>query len=160
MDGIMSVDEARDRIDNRIQALGLILPEAPRIPSGIHIPFSWVRIRGNHVYVSGHSPQSPDGSLAGPFGKVGAEVSPEAAYDAAKAAGVSILASLKRALGDLDRISAWLMIQGLVNVSPEFVQTTQVINGVSDLILSVFGDEKGAHARTAIGVALSPSTSP
>jgi len=148
------------QVEDRIRARGLVLPEAPRIPPGIDVPFAWVRIRGSHVYISGHSPQSRDGSVAGPFGKVGAEISLEAAYEAAQAAGISMLASLKRALGDLDRISAWLMIQGLVNVSPEFVGTTQVINGVSDLILDLFGEEIGAHARTAIGVASLPLNFP
>jgi hypothetical protein len=141
------------QIEERIRALGIVLPESPRIPAGVRIPFAWVRTSGSHVYVSGHSPQSLDGSVAGPFGKVGAEVSLEAAYAAARAAGISMLASLKRTLGDLDRISGWLMIQGMINVNPEFVQTTHVINGASDLILNIFGQEIGAHARTAIGVA-------
>jgi len=132
------------------------LPGPPKIPHGIQIPFAWVRVRGKHVYVSGHSPQSADGSVAGPFGKVPVDVSVEAACGAAKAAGLSMLASLRRALGDLDRISAWLMINGLINASPGFSHTTQVVNGVSELILELFGDEIGTHARTAIGVASLP----
>jgi len=144
------------KVEDRLRARELVLPEPAQIPNSIQIPFAWVRIRGNHVYVSGHSAQSIDGSVAGPFGKVAAEVSLEAACEAAKAAGLSILASLKRALRDLDRISAWLMINGLINASPGFSQTTQVINGVPGLILELFGEEIGTHARTAIGVASLP----
>jgi enamine deaminase RidA (YjgF/YER057c/UK114 family) len=68
------------------------------------LPFSWVRVRGDRAYVSGHVPLNPDGSFAEPFGKVGAEVSEEEAYEAARLTALAALASLKRALGDLDRV--------------------------------------------------------
>jgi len=69
---------------------------------------------------------------------------------------LAILASLKRELGDLDRIAAWLMVSGLVNVAPGFTETTKVINGCSELLVELFGPEVGHHARTAIGVAQLP----
>jgi hypothetical protein len=87
---------------------------------------------------------------------VGAEVSAEQGYAAARLATLSMLSSLKRTLGDLDRIAAWLVVSGMVNVAPGFTQTTNVINGCSDLLLRVFGSEVGTHARTAIGMAQLP----
>ena len=113
----------------------------------------WVRKRGNQAYISGHGPQNLDGSIAGPFGKVGVEeVSLKEAYESAKSTGMSILGSLKRELGSLDLVTAWLHVRGMVNVIPGFTQTTNVINGFSDLILKLYGREVGMHARSAVGV--------
>jgi enamine deaminase RidA (YjgF/YER057c/UK114 family) len=95
------------------------------------MPPSWIRVRGNRAFISGHGPQNPDGSIAGPFGKVGSnDVTLEQAYQAARLATLSILGTLKRELGDLDRVTAWLMVSGFVNVAPGFTQTTAVINGL------------------------------
>jgi hypothetical protein len=81
-----------DPIETRLEAIGLKLPKPLKIASNIQTPFAWVRVRGNKAYISGHGPQNPDGSVAGPFGKVGAEVSLEQGYEAAKLAGlVSLL---------------------------------------------------------------------
>jgi hypothetical protein len=71
-----------------------------------------------------------------------------------------MLSSLKASLGDLDRIAAWLVVSGMVNVAPGFTETTAVINGCSELLLEVFGPEVGAHARTAIGMAMLPLNLP
>ena len=103
--------------------------------------------------MSGHSAQAPDGSFIGPFGKVPTEVSLEAAQAAARSTALSMLASLKRELGDLDRVTAWLMVYGMVNAEPGYAQTTNAINGFSDLILELYGPDIGQHARTAVGVA-------
>ena len=84
-----------DQIETRLASLGLKLPELLKLPPDIQTPFSWVRIRGNQAYISGHGSQNPDGSIAGPFGKVGEEeVSLEEAYESAKLTGVSILGVL------------------------------------------------------------------
>jgi hypothetical protein len=91
---------------------------------------------------------------------LGSEVSAEQGYAAARLATLAILSSLKRSLGDLDRIRAWLLVSGMVNVAPGFTQTTNVINGCSDLLLEVFGSEVGTHARTAIGMAQLPLNLP
>ena len=96
----------------------------------------------------------------GPFGKVGAEVSLEQAREAAHAATLAMLASLRLAIGDLDRVAAWLLVSGMVNVAPGFAKTTDVINPCSDLLLELFGDEVGRHARTAIGMAQLPLNLP
>ncbi len=144
------------QIEEKLSALGLILPEPLALPSTVRLPFAQVRIRGNRAYIAGHGPQSPDGSLAPPFGKVGAEVSLEEAYQAARLTGLSLLASLKRALGDLDRVTAWLRVFGMVNSAPGFTRQPSVINGFSDLILEVYGTEAGQHARSAVGMAELP----
>ena len=141
-----------DLIETKLVSLGLKIPEPLKLPPDIQTPFAWVRVRGNHAYISGHGPQNPDGSIAGPFGKVGGEVSLEQAYESAKLAGLSILGSLKRELGRLDLVTAWLQARGMVNATPEFKKTTTVIDGFSDLILSLYGNEVGMHARSAIGV--------
>jgi len=148
------------QIERRLQELGLVLPGAPRIPPGVKIPFAWVRVHRDRAYLSGHGPLAPDGSPAGPFGRVGAEVSAAQAYTAARLATLSMLSSLRSSLGDLDRITAWLVVSGLVNVAPGFTETTNVINGCSDLLLEVFGADIGAHARTAIGMAQLPLNLP
>ena len=96
------------RIEAKLEALGLVLPEPAKVPPGVHLPFPWVRVHGARLFVSGHGPQLADGSLAGPFGKVGADLSLEQAYESARLTGLSILGSLKRELGDLDRVTAWL----------------------------------------------------
>ena len=144
------------QIEAKLQALGLVLPEAPQAPPGITFSFAWTRIRGNRVYVAGHSAQAPDGKYTGPFGKVPTEVSLDEAHAAARATALSMLASLKRALGDLDRITAWLMVYGMVNADPGYPQTTNAINGFSDLILELYGPEVGQHARIAVGMAALP----
>ncbi len=144
------------QIEKRLEELGLVLPEPVKTPPGVEIHFAWVRLHADRAYVSGHGPLNPDGSPAGPFGRVGAEVSAAQAYTAARLATLAMLSSLKRSLGDLDRITVWLVVSGMVNVAPGFTQTTNVINGCSDLLLEVFGSEVGTHARTAIGVAQLP----
>ncbi|HEX9077608.1 MAG TPA: RidA family protein [Anaerolineae bacterium] len=143
-------------VEARLQAKGLVLPEATKPPPGVKLPFAWVRVRGNRAMVSGHAAVNPDGSLAGPFGKVGAEVTPEQAYDSARLAALAVLGTLKRELGDLDRVTAWLRVFGMVNAAPGFTQLPQVINGFSDLIIELYGPEAGTHARSAVGMAELP----
>ena len=94
--------------------------------------------------------------MARPLGKVGAEVTEAQAYEAARLTGLAILGSLQRELGSLDRIVAWVRILGMVNSAPGFGRQPAVINGFSDLILEVFGEERGAHARSAVGMAELP----
>lgn len=159
-----SKDDDANQIETKLNALGLKLPGPLRVPTNVKTPFSWVRIRGNKAYISGHGPQNQDGSVAGPFGKVGravgeeqeCEVSVEQAYQAAKLAGLSMLGSLKRELGNLDLVTAWLQVRGMVNTVAGFTQTTDVINGFSDLILTLYGPELGMHARSAVGVLALP----
>ncbi len=147
-------------IEAKLKDLGLVLPEPVKAPPGVILPFSWVRVRGNRVFISGHPPLNPDGSLAKPLGRVGAEVSLEEGYQAARLTALAILGNLKRTLGDLDRISAWLRVFGMVNAAPGFNQMPSVINGFSDLIFELYGKEKGDHARSAVGLAELPFNIP
>ena len=139
-------------IEGKLEDLGLVLPEPMQVPQGLRLPFAWVRVRGNRAYISGHIALNPDGSVAQPLGKVGAEVSAEEGYQSARLVALAHLASLKRALGDLDRVSAWLRVFAMVNAAPGFNQTPLVTNGYSDLILELYGPEVGAHARSSIGM--------
>jgi enamine deaminase RidA (YjgF/YER057c/UK114 family) len=147
-------------IEKRLSDLGLTLPAPMKTPPGVTLSFPWVRVHGNRAYVSGHGPLLPDGSLAGPFGKVGAEVTEEQAYDSARLTALAVLSSLKDALGDLDRIDAWLRVFGMINTAPGFVRTPAVINGFSDLIVRLWGPEAGSHARSAVGQAALPFNIP
>lgn len=144
------------RIARRLEELGLQLPAPLSSPPGVRLPFAFVRIVGHTAWVSGHGPQQADGSLAPPFGKVGRDVTPEQACQSARLTGLSMLGSLQRALGDLDRITAWTRVFGMVNSAPGFNRQPMVINGFSDLILDVFGPDVGAHSRSAVGLAELP----
>lgn len=148
------------RIAKRLEELGLVLPQPAKVPPDVKIQFAWVRMYGDRAYVSGHGPLNLDGTPAGPFGQVGAEVSAEQAHAAARLTALAMLSSLREALGDLDRISAWLMVLGMVSVAPGFAATTNVINGCSEVLLGVFGADIGTHARTAIGVSRLPLNLP
>ncbi|MGH3090398.1 MAG: RidA family protein [Rubrobacteraceae bacterium] len=140
-------------VEAKLEELGLALPEPTKTPPGLVLPFSWVRARGNRAYLSGHGPLNTDGSIAEPLGKVGAEVSEEEGYEAARLTALAMLGSLERELGDLDRVGAWLRVFGMVNSAPGFDRQPNVINGFSDLILSVYGPVAGDHARSAVGMA-------
>jgi enamine deaminase RidA (YjgF/YER057c/UK114 family) len=144
----------------RLNSLGIELPPRLQVPSGMVLPFSMIRIVGKRAFVSGHGPQGPDGRVVGPFGKVGGPVSEAQAIEAARLTGLSMIASLERTLGDLDRIAAWCRVFGMVQSAPGFHRQPAVINGFSDLILQVFGPEVGAHARSAVGMAELPFNIP
>ena len=143
-------------IEARLQSLGLVLPAPLQLPPGVVLPFPWVRVRGNRAYVSGHAAQNADGTLAAPLGKVGLGISLDQAHSLARLTALSILGSLKRELGDLDRVSAWLRVFGMVNSAPGFNHQPLVINGFSNLILDLYGPERGRHARSAVGMAELP----
>jgi enamine deaminase RidA (YjgF/YER057c/UK114 family) len=147
-------------IESRLEALGLTLPQPIQIPAGVTLPFSWVRVHGNRAYVSGHIALNDDGSIAQPLGKVGAELSVEEGYEAARRVALAMLSSLKRELGDLDRVGTWLRTFGMVNAAPDFDRYPVVINGFSDLILELYGAERGDHSRSAVGMAGLPFGTP
>lgn len=142
--------------DERLRQLGLVLPPPLQLPPGVTLPFPWVRVVGRRAIVSGHGPVTADGALAHPLGKVGRDVTLEQAYEAARLTGLAILGSLQRELGALDRIAAWTRVFGMVNSAPGFNRQPAVINGFTDLVLEVFGPERGAHARSAVGLAELP----
>ena len=143
-------------IEKKLEDLGLVLPEPAKLPPDVRLPFAIVNIRDRRVFVSGHGPQNPDGSMSGPFGQLGKDVTVEEGYELARKTALSMLASLKRELLDLDRIQAWCRVFGMVNSAPDFTQQPAVINGFSDLIYELFGPEVGRHARSAVGMAALP----
>jgi enamine deaminase RidA (YjgF/YER057c/UK114 family) len=144
----------------RIAERGHLLPSEPKLPPGVSIPFQWVRVVGDRCMVSGHGALDAEGVPTGPFGRVPSEVSLESAQASAHAAALASLAALRRAIGSLDRIGAWLVVNGYVNADDGYAQTTAVLNPVSELILDVFGPDIGSHARTAIGVRALPMNLP
>jgi enamine deaminase RidA (YjgF/YER057c/UK114 family) len=135
-------------IADRLAELGLQLPAPLAAPEGTRLPFELVRVHGDLAYVSGHGPFDGDRQLY--TGRVGAEVTVEQAYEAARATGLSMLTSLEQALGDLDRVTGWVKALGFVVCADGFNVTPAAINGFSDLILELWGDA-GRHARSAIG---------
>jgi enamine deaminase RidA (YjgF/YER057c/UK114 family) len=128
-------------VEERIAELGLELP-APIGPAANYVRHQQT---GNLLFISGTGPADD-----APKGKVGADVSEEDAYQAARTVGLQILATAREALGDLDRITRTVKILGMVNSAPEFGAHPKVINGCSDLLVEVLGD-KGRHTRSAIG---------
>jgi enamine deaminase RidA (YjgF/YER057c/UK114 family) len=141
------------RVDDRLSELGLTLPAVFSGPPGFERKFELVSVAGGMAYISGHGPI--DGATALFRGKVGAALTVEQGYQAARATGLSMLASLQAELGSLDRVERWVKALGLVNCAPGFNRTPAVIDGFTDLILEIWGDA-GRHARSAIGAAELP----
>jgi enamine deaminase RidA (YjgF/YER057c/UK114 family) len=144
------------KIEARLAELGLVLPPPVAAPPGVSLPFPFVRVAGKRAFVSGHPPQADDGSIAKPLGKVGLELTVEQGREAARRVGLSILGSLARELGDLDRVTRWLHALVMVNSAPGFSLQPAVANGFSELVLALWGAEAGAHARSAVGMAELP----
>src|ERR671912_69909 len=139
-------------VDKKLQDLGITLP-TPAAPVANYVPF--VRT-GNLVIISGQLCLGQDGKMADAHkGKVGAEVSPETGQEAARLCAINLLAQLKSAVGDLDKVVRCVRLGGFINVIPTYAAVPTVMNGASDLMVAVFGD-KGRHARTNIGVAELP----
>ena len=137
------------QVEDKLKQMGLSLPEPPP-PGGNYIPA--VRT-GNLVFLSGVTPRRPDGR---PFaGKLGKDLTVEEGYEAARICGLNLLANLKKAIGDLDKVTHVVKLLGMVNSDPDFTQPPAVVNGCSDLLVAVFGD-KGRHARSAVGLATLP----
>lgn len=147
-------------IERRLEKMGLVLPALAPLPAGVALPFSPVRLVGERAIVSGHGAQAPNGTLTPHRGKVGREISAEEAAEQARLVALAVLGSLARALGDLDRISAWVSVFGMINTAPSFQQLSPVMNGFSDLILELFGPDIGGHVRTVIGVSELPFNLP
>lgn len=136
-------------VEANLRDLGLILPPLTD-PIASYVPFV---ITGNLLFIAGQGPRAADGPWL--TGKVGAEISTEAAYEHARLTGLRMLAVAKSALGSLDRIQRVVKLLGFVNATPAFTDHPKVINGCSDLFITLFG-EAGRHARSAVGVASLP----
>ena len=144
---------APDDVEARLKQLGISLPEAPK-PVANYVQA--VRT-GNLVFLAGAGPRKADGSYMS--GRVGADMSLEQGYQAARQAGITLLANLKTEIGDLNKVKRIVKVLGMVNADPSFTQHPKVINGFSDLMVQVFGD-RGKHARSAVGMGSLPFNIP
>lgn len=140
------------RIEDKLSQMGLALPD-PGPPAGNYV--GAVQI-GNLLFVSGHGPRSQGQYLTG---KVGRDLNSEQAYEAAKVVMLNCLASVKRELGDLDRVKRVVKLLGMVNCTEDFTEHPKVINGGSDLLVALYG-EQGRHARSAVGMQQLPMNIP
>jgi enamine deaminase RidA (YjgF/YER057c/UK114 family) len=138
------------QVEAKLEAMGLKIPPVPA-PVANYVRAVQV---GNLVFLSGHGP-SRDGGFAY-TGKVGGERTIEEGYEAAKVVALNLLASLKEAIGDLDKVERIVKLLGMVNCTEEFGEQPKVINGASDLFVEIFG-ERGRHARSAVGMQALPS---
>jgi enamine deaminase RidA (YjgF/YER057c/UK114 family) len=139
------------QVEKKLAEIGITLP-TPAAPVANYVPF--VRT-GNLVVVSGQVCLGPDGKLADAHkGKLGAEVSATAGQEAARLCAINVLAQLKSAVGDLDKVRC-VRLGGFINTTPTFAPLPGVMNGASDLMVAALGD-KGRHARTTVGVAELP----
>ncbi len=146
--------------EEKLSELGLTLPAPLTLPPELHLPFTFVNVRGDRAFISGHPKQTAEGAIGGPFGQVGTELTTEEAQLAARDIGLSVLANLKAEIGELSRVSGWLRVFGMVNSAPGFNQQTVVINGFSQQIIEIFGPESGMAARSGVGMAQLPFSIP
>ena len=135
--------------EENLKKLGLTLPEMPS-PIANYVRFKRV---GDLVFLSGQGPRKPDGSNH--TGKVGTEVTWEQAYEHVRLTGLGLLAAMKQAAGSLDKVEV-VKLLGMVNATPDFADHPKVINGCSDLLVAVLG-ENGRHARSAVGMGSLPN---
>ena len=141
------------RVEQRIKDLGLVLPAPLQIPPGVKAPLAMVKVLGKRLLVAGHGPQEADGSIAQPLGQVGSDLTAEQAAAAARKVALAMLGTIQREIGDLDRIDCWVKVFGMVNSAPGFTGQTAVVNGFSEQIIEIFGDECGLATRSAVGMA-------
>ena len=132
--------------EQRLDKLGIQLPDPPAPVA------NYVRAvqTGNLVFLAGHGPLLPDGNYI--TGKLGRDLTLEEGYAAARQTGIALLATLKREIGDLSRVTRIVKVNGMVNATPDYTEHPNVINGCSDLLVEVFGPEIGKHARAAVGM--------
>lgn len=140
--------------ERRLRELGIELPPAPK-PVAVYRPA--VRV-GNTLYTSGHGPRQADGKMI--QGKVGSDLSLEEGNAAARVVGLNVLSTVRATLGSLDKVVRLVKVLGMVNCTSEFSQQPQVINGFSELMVEVFGEQAGKGARSAVGMGSLPSNIP
>ncbi|WGR91776.1 RidA family protein [Bradyrhizobium sp. ISRA443] len=138
-------------VEQKLTSQGITLPQ-PASPVANYVPF--VR-SGNLLFVSGQVCFNAEGKLIAK-GKLGAGVTLEQGTAAARGCGINLLAQVKAALGDLDKVVRVVRLGGFINSAPDFLDGPKVLNGASDLMVEAFGD-KGRHARTTVGVASLPA---
>lgn len=137
------------KVEARLQSLGIVLPAAPN-PVANYVPSC---VAGNLLFISGQISRDADGTVT--KGRLGAELTVEQGRAAARLAALNVLAQVKAALGELDRVAQVVRLTGFVSATPEFTDHPQVVNGASDLMVEALGD-KGRHTRAAVGVSSLP----
>ncbi len=139
-------------IEARLNAMGFALPPTRKYPSPNRR--GCVRV-GSILFVSGHGPQHPHMNIR-ENGKLGADMTVDEGYAAARVAALAILATVKAEAGDLDNVKRVIRLFGMVNSTPDFAEHPKVIDGASDLMLELFGPSNGCHARSAVGMSSLP----
>ena len=140
--------------EEKIKSLGLVLPPVPK-PGGIYQP---TLVVGNLLYVSGHGPVREDTTLI--TGRIGADIYIEAGKLAARQVALTILATVTRDVGSLDKIKRVIKLLGMVNCTSDFKEHPYVINGASELFVSIWGDDNGKGVRSAVGFGSLPGNIP
>lgn len=138
-------------VEQKLTEMGIQLPQAPR-PLGNFAPYL---LDGDYLYISGQIAVDPDGQVV--RGKLGQDIDLERGIEAARYCSIGLLARAKAAVGDLDRIEKLIKLGAFVNAAPDFGDHPKVVNGASDLMVEVFGAQKGTHVRFAVGSASLPS---
>jgi enamine deaminase RidA (YjgF/YER057c/UK114 family) len=137
------------KVEARLQSLGIVLPPAPN-PVANYVPSC---LAGNLLFISGQISRAADGTVT--KGRLGADLTVDQGRAAARLSALNVLAQVKAAVGELDRIAQLVKLTGFVSAAPEFADHPQVVNGASDLMVEVLGD-KGRHTRAAVGVSSLP----
>jgi enamine deaminase RidA (YjgF/YER057c/UK114 family) len=140
--------------ETRIQELHLVLPKPPKPVA----KYKTAVLAGNMLYVSGHGPLKADGTTI--EGRLGADMTTEQGKEAARVVGLAILSTVRNTLGTLDKVKRLIKTLGMVNSTPEFKQHPHVINGFSELMAEVFGEDAGVGARSAVGMGSLPGNIP
>src|SRR5919201_6133236 len=138
----------------RLQKLHITLPPAPKPVA----KYKTAVLAGNMLYVSGHGPLKADGKMI--TGRVGADLTSEQGKEAARVVGLAILSTVRNTIGSLDKIKRLVKTLGMVNCTPDFKDQPLVINGFSELMAEVFGEDAGVGARSAVGMGSLPSNIP
>src|SRR5712692_8996984 len=136
--------------ETRVQELHLTLPNPPKPVA----KYKTAVLVGKMLYVSGHGPLKPDGKMI--QGRVGADLTLEQGKDAARVVGLAILSTVRNTLGSLDKVKRLVKTLGMVNATPDFKDQPQVINGFSELMAEVFGEDAGVGTRSAVGMGSLP----
>lgn len=138
------------RVAELLEARGLAIPPSQVAPPGVRLTYRRLVRWGDVAYIAGHGPTFGDG-WGSPLGKVGREVTVEEAIGAAELTALNVLGTIERELGDLDVVACWLKVNGYVNAVDGFTEHARVVNGFSDLLVDLYGEERLA-ARTSVGV--------
>lgn len=141
------------KVEAKLSEMGLALPGEMKVPPGFRVKWRQVRVVGTRAVVAGHGPRQGDGSFSGKAGKVGSDLTIEEGYAAARDTALAVLSDLRRELGDLDRVVSWVRVFGMVNSAPGFNAQPQVIDGFTDLMIALYGEEIAICPRAVVGVA-------